>query len=358
MRAEKRVDAQEAREIRVALPVELSKDEQRALVIGYVKEQFVARGMVADFCIHEATVQNPHAHTLLTTREIGADGFGKKDRSWNNRDLVLEWREELANHANRASLEAGHDARIDHRSHMDRGIGLKPTRHLGIPISEVRRQSAPWMRDALRAMGAGKAAVGIEAYRSHGAFRGHESQEAAIEAVLDDWLATQRKHPGCSQLLLAYTKRNSRWRQSLLLGDPEDRPERLAKASEQLRSEAWRSTAGRVKAERELEQKLGAKPAPIEESKKYHHIPPEEKLAAYERRSARAAEAWFAWRDSAPAAQVMAAWKGEGQGAKLLGDFRNLRAWSQEAVRELQAHVLWYDTSRHQAPDAADDREV
>jgi Ti-type conjugative transfer relaxase TraA len=496
VKAEKRIDAREAREVRVALPVELSGAEQQELITGFVKDQFVARGMVADVCIHEADEQNPHVHILLTTREIGPEGFGLKNRTWNDRAMMLEWREEWANHMNRALARAGHNVRVDHRSYKDQGVELKPMKHLGIPvaaawrsghsrsakpgshvgpqvaadhrsivasntklirarpqvalkalalskstfteadiaafltghveaaekdalleacladrglvclgrdgggavrfaldetiklerrmlkdarslserslhgvtertvakvssklrlgyeqelafrhltlgtgdlavvegyagtgksyllgaarqaweaqgyrvsgaaiaakaadglrssagiqsstlaslliswrtgrssltsrdvlvideagmvatstmaevvetarragakvvlvgdtrqlqaieagapmraiadrigaatISDVRRQSAQWMREASRAMGAGNAAAGVEAYRSHGALRRHESQEEAIEAVLDDWLATQAKHPGCSQLLLAYTKRD------------------------------------------------------------------------------------------------------------------------------------------------------
>ena len=41
----------------------------------------------------------PHAHVMLTTREVvpegpGAPGaFGKKDREWNSTDLLTDWRE-------------------------------------------------------------------------------------------------------------------------------------------------------------------------------------------------------------------------------------------------------------------------
>ncbi|MSS67585.1 MobA/MobL family protein, partial [Xylella fastidiosa] len=75
---EKRNDSQLARELEVALPTELTPDQQRELVRGFVRSQFVDVGMVADIAIHHAKSENPHAHILLTMRDIGTDGFGKK----------------------------------------------------------------------------------------------------------------------------------------------------------------------------------------------------------------------------------------------------------------------------------------
>ena len=123
-KSEKRVDAQLAREIEVALPRELEKQQQQELLNGYLKENFVQKGMVADWAIHESKSRdgktNPHAHVLLTMRPIEADGFSaKKDRSWNDPKLGLEWRESWADHANRALEKAGVKDRIDHRSLVD-----------------------------------------------------------------------------------------------------------------------------------------------------------------------------------------------------------------------------------------------
>ena len=60
---EKSSDAQLAREIEVALPVELSRAEQLALVRSFAKDNFVAEGMCADFALHDKGDGNPHAHT-------------------------------------------------------------------------------------------------------------------------------------------------------------------------------------------------------------------------------------------------------------------------------------------------------
>jgi len=60
------------------LPVELTHGENVELVRDYVKKHFVAKGMIADFSIHEDDPNNPHAHILLTMREVSEEGFGKR----------------------------------------------------------------------------------------------------------------------------------------------------------------------------------------------------------------------------------------------------------------------------------------
>jgi len=94
--SEKRRDAQLCREVEVALPKELSREKQNELVRGFVREQFVSRGMVADVAIHRGDENNPHAHVLLTTREVSPEGFGRKAREWNGREVLEGWRREWA----------------------------------------------------------------------------------------------------------------------------------------------------------------------------------------------------------------------------------------------------------------------
>ena len=65
---EKRKDSQLARELEIGLPVELTHGENVELVRDYVKKHFVAKGMIADFSIHE---DDPHVN------EIGAKGVGE-----------------------------------------------------------------------------------------------------------------------------------------------------------------------------------------------------------------------------------------------------------------------------------------
>lgn len=69
-KVEKRSDAQFAREVEVALPKELSREEQIACVRAYVMENFVGKGMIADWALHDKGDGNPHAHILLTLRGV------------------------------------------------------------------------------------------------------------------------------------------------------------------------------------------------------------------------------------------------------------------------------------------------
>lgn len=134
---ERRKDSQLCRELDIALPVELSEAQQTELLRGYVREQFAARGMVADVAIHRGDRGNPHAHVMLTMRGVGPEGFEGKDRSWNDRQLHQEWRRSWERHANRELERVGSFERIDHRSHEDRGIDRAPTVHEGPDVREM-----------------------------------------------------------------------------------------------------------------------------------------------------------------------------------------------------------------------------
>ena len=129
--AEKRINSQLAREIEVALPIELTDAQRVELIHGYVNEQFVGQGMVADIALHDKGIGNPHAHILLTLRDIGPERFGAKRRDWNNLGLVSQWREAWSTACNTALAQAGHAERIDHRSHQARGIEVPATVHQG-----------------------------------------------------------------------------------------------------------------------------------------------------------------------------------------------------------------------------------
>ena len=114
--AERRKDAQVAREVRVAIPRELSAEDRRALVRDYAQRSFVDRGMVADIAFHGGQGENPHAHIMLTTRTLTPEGFGNKNRQWNKKEHLVTWRKDWADRANSALERAGRDERIDHRT--------------------------------------------------------------------------------------------------------------------------------------------------------------------------------------------------------------------------------------------------
>jgi len=130
-KSEKRKDSQTAREIDVALPIEFDTQEQIELVKNYINENFVDKGMCADFAIHDKKDGNPHAHIMLTTREVSQNGFEGKNREWNKKELLEQWRENWANICNERLQSKGIDERIDHRTLEAQGIDREPTIHIG-----------------------------------------------------------------------------------------------------------------------------------------------------------------------------------------------------------------------------------
>jgi hypothetical protein len=140
---ERRKDAQLAREFQLSLPHELNDDQRRDLVRGFVQEQFVGKGMIADLAIHapsaEGDQRNHHAHVMLTMRTLTGDGFGNKARDWNSPDQLQEWREQWAHHQNRELERCGHPARVDHRSFESQGVDREPSQHLGPVANDMER---------------------------------------------------------------------------------------------------------------------------------------------------------------------------------------------------------------------------
>ena len=133
---EKRKDSRLAREIEVALPTELDRGQQLELVQGFVRENFISEGMAADIAIHDKGDGNPHAHIMLTTREMTPEGFGKKakddrSRTWNTTAKLEEWREAWEVSANVALERAGSPERIDRRTLEAQGIDRQPQIHVG-----------------------------------------------------------------------------------------------------------------------------------------------------------------------------------------------------------------------------------
>ena len=139
-KAESRKDAQTARDIDMALPIELNRQEQITLVREYVKENFVNKGMCADFAIHDKADGNPHAHVMLTTREVTGKGFGKKNREWNDKAHLKSWRESWAFACNEQLQAKGLDTRIDHRTLEAQGINREPTKHIGVAAKHMERR--------------------------------------------------------------------------------------------------------------------------------------------------------------------------------------------------------------------------
>ena len=133
--AELRRDAQLSREIEFAIPREMSQADGIALARDFVEREFVDLGMVADLNVHwdigADGLARPHAHVMLTMREVDGEGFGKKVRDWNRTELVERWRERWAEHVNERLAELDIDARVDHRSLEAQGLTLEPQNKIG-----------------------------------------------------------------------------------------------------------------------------------------------------------------------------------------------------------------------------------
>ncbi len=143
-----RKKAQLAQEIEVSLPRELTHAENKTLIEEWVREEFVSKGMIADVSFHESEAsdggKNPHAHIMLTMRDITEDGFGNKNQDWNDgragmrKKQLSEMRESWANAQNR-HLEKVQET-VNHHSYEEQGIKAVPTVHLGKEATALERQ--------------------------------------------------------------------------------------------------------------------------------------------------------------------------------------------------------------------------
>ena len=166
--SEKGSRAQLAREYEVALPRELSREEQKVLVRDYVRENFVEKGMCADFAIHDKEDGNPHAHIMLTMRPIEQDGtWGAKQRKeyildkngnkqydkkkqtykcktvkttdWDSPEFLQRNREAWANAVNREFQKKNISQRVDHRTLKEQGVDRVPTIHVGVAANAMEK---------------------------------------------------------------------------------------------------------------------------------------------------------------------------------------------------------------------------
>ncbi len=154
--AEKRRDARVAREFEIALPHELTSEQRLSLTRDFARDLANRYDAAVDFAIHqphtEGDVRNFHAHVLMTTRTVGPEGLGEKtlierENKWllnHNRPTshmqLRDIRQVWENHANRHLARAGLDIRVDHRSHLERGLEIEPTEHMGVFASQMDRR--------------------------------------------------------------------------------------------------------------------------------------------------------------------------------------------------------------------------
>ncbi|MCC5968255.1 MAG: MobA/MobL family protein [Natronohydrobacter sp.] len=101
------------------IPNALSAESRKRLVFDFAKEHFVAAGMVVDIAIHgpgAGSDLNDHGHFMLPMREIGPDGFGLKNRDWNQNEVLDGWKAAWEAACNTALENEGSKVRVDRRS--------------------------------------------------------------------------------------------------------------------------------------------------------------------------------------------------------------------------------------------------
>lgn len=157
--AETRKNSTVAREYELALPSELSPADQEALARQFAQTVVDRFGVVADVAIHkpgkDGDRRNCHTHILTTTRAATETGLGAKTRMLDDRatgpGIVVELRETWASQVNAALERAQISARVDHRSHADRGIEAIPQRQNGPARTAIARRLAAKLRIARHA---------------------------------------------------------------------------------------------------------------------------------------------------------------------------------------------------------------
>ena len=168
---EKASNAQLARNFIIALPKELSFEENKRLITDFIQENFVSKGMIVDLAIHDESNEgnnNIHAHIMTTLRPINEKGqwqakskkeyilddYGNKILNkngkpktrkveltdWNDRGNAEKWRESFAQICNQYLEKNNLEKRVDHRSFERQGVEEIPTIHLGASASALERK--------------------------------------------------------------------------------------------------------------------------------------------------------------------------------------------------------------------------
>ena len=172
-KAERGKNAQLAYSFDIALQNEFSLEENIALARQFLLENFVSRGMVVDFAIHQPDredggIPNPHFHVLCPIRpieqngkwglkqhrvyELDEDGNRIRDQNgeyvfsavsttdWGSPETLEHWRQTWAELCNAKFAEKGLDVRIDHRSYERQGVDLLPTVHEGATVRAMEKK--------------------------------------------------------------------------------------------------------------------------------------------------------------------------------------------------------------------------
>ena len=167
---EKQWNSQLARRWVLTIPREIPPDQYAVLVREFCEQQFVSKGMIADFAIHDPHPpgHNPHAHVLLTMRAMDEHGkwlpksrkvydldengeriklpsgrwkSHKEDTvDWNDQKYCEIWRHEWEVIQNRYLEANDRPERVDLRSYARQGLDIIPTVHEGAAVRQMEKR--------------------------------------------------------------------------------------------------------------------------------------------------------------------------------------------------------------------------
>ena len=167
---EKQWNSQLARRWVLTIPREIPPDQYAVLVREFCQQQFVSKGMIVDFAIHDPHPpgHNPHAHVLLTMRAIDEHGkwlpksrkvydldesgeriklpsgrwkSHKEDTvDWNDQKYCEIWRHEWEVIQNRYLEANDRPERVDLRSYARQGLDIIPTVHEGAAVQQMEKR--------------------------------------------------------------------------------------------------------------------------------------------------------------------------------------------------------------------------
>lgn len=215
----KRGDAVLCREVEVSLPTELTKEERRALAVGFARELADRYGVAADVALHAprtvtdkdlekvpdqyyetdpATGRrhngNWHAHIMLSACHVSPAGdLGKKAVELDPihcqrakiENMADRERVRWAHLANGALERAGHSARVDYRSLADQGIDRAPSIHLGPSASAIERRGEVSQKTENHQARQAKAASEVAALTANSRARVAAALKAAAQQTAD-----------------------------------------------------------------------------------------------------------------------------------------------------------------------------
>ena len=216
--AEKRRDAQVAREIVVALPADaaITSEDRIEMVRSFAEQHFVGKGLAVQLDVHaphdgeaESEHANWHAHLLITTRRLDGDQFNAKKardldpevRRAGDRAIVADgeaWGELWRDHQNRYFREHGIDLQVD-------PIAAHPMPHIGsirmrVAGSEIVER-AEQIRQANEAAAHDPDQVLTALTRHNATFTAHD-----LDRFLAKHLADETEHVAVKKEVLEHRK--------------------------------------------------------------------------------------------------------------------------------------------------------